>query len=68
VHLLQTFFNRWIQLLRRWRTNMGMYPRTSCPGRPSSWELSTTEVDTQIDKVLDLGVRSRPCPLTERDR
>jgi hypothetical protein len=59
VHLLWTFFSRWIQLLRRQRIKMGVYPRSSCPDHPSE-ELSAEKVDTRIHKVLDLGVNSNP--------
>jgi hypothetical protein len=60
-------FSHRIQLLRRWRTKMWMYPGLSCPDRPFSKELSAIEVDAQIHKVLDLGVnpnpRDNPVPL-----
>jgi hypothetical protein len=39
---------------------MGMYPGPSCPDRPSSEELSMVEIDSQIYKVLDLGVNLNP--------
>jgi hypothetical protein len=60
VHLLWIFYSRRIQLLRRQRTKMGMYPRQSCPDRPSSKELSMAEVNTGIHKVLNLGVSHVP--------
>jgi hypothetical protein len=48
---------------------MWLYPVPSCPDRPSFEELSVEEVDSQIDKVLDLGVnpnpRAGPSPLQE---
>jgi hypothetical protein len=39
---------------------MGMYHVPSCPGCPSSEELSVVEVDARIHKVLDLGVNLNP--------
>jgi hypothetical protein len=48
---------------------MWLYLGPSCPDRPSSEELSTAEVDSQIHKVLDLGAnlnpRVSPVPLQE---
>jgi hypothetical protein len=67
MHLLRTFFSHQIQLLRRQRTKMWMYPRSSYPARPSSEELSAAEVEAQIHMVLDLGVNPNsgadPVPL-----
>jgi hypothetical protein len=39
---------------------MGMYPGPSCSEHTSSKELSATEVDAWIHKVLDLGVSLNP--------
>jgi hypothetical protein len=41
---------------------MGMYPGPSYPDHPTSEELSVMEVDSQIHKVLDLGVNPKPGP------
>jgi hypothetical protein len=47
---------------------MWLYPGPSCHDRPSE-ELSTTDVDSRVYKVLDLGVnlnpRAGPAPLLE---
>jgi hypothetical protein len=46
---------------------MWMYQGPSCPDRPSSEELSAAEVEAQIHRVLDLGVKptlgAGPVPL-----
>jgi hypothetical protein len=39
---------------------MRMYPRPSCPDRPSSVELSVAKVDIRICKILDLVVNPNP--------
>jgi hypothetical protein len=48
---------------------MWLYPRPSCPNRPSFEELSVVEIDFRIHKVFDLGVdpnpRAGPAPLQE---
>jgi hypothetical protein len=39
---------------------MSTYLRPSCPNRPSSDELTVTEVEDEIHKVLDLRVILTP--------
>jgi hypothetical protein len=69
VHLLRTFFSHRIQLLWPQKTKMWLYPGPSCLDHPSSEELSTTDSNTWIHKVLDLGANSNaragPSPLEE---
>jgi hypothetical protein len=49
---------------------MWMYLRPSCPDHPFSTELSDTEINTRIRRVLahgdDLTLGSGPIPLRER--
>jgi hypothetical protein len=67
MHLLWTFFSHQIQLLRRWRIRMWMYQGPSYPDCPSSEELSASEVEAWIHKVLDVLVNPNsdagPVPL-----
>jgi hypothetical protein len=42
------------------KTKMWMYPGPSYLNRPSSEGLSAAEINTQIHKVLDLGVDPNP--------
>jgi hypothetical protein len=69
VHLLRTFFSRWIKSLRRWVTNIWLYPGPCCPDRSLSKELSLVEINTWIHKVLDhganLNIRASLAPLKE---
>jgi hypothetical protein len=66
---LRTFSSCRVQLLHLQEVTMWMYPGPSCPNRPFSVELGTTEMNTQIRGVLshgsDLNLGSGPVPLRE---
>jgi hypothetical protein len=70
MEILQTFFNRRIQPLRRQEVTMWMHPGPSCHDRPFSVELGDTEINTRIRRVLahgaDLNLGSGSIPLRER--
>jgi hypothetical protein len=67
VHLMQTFFSRWVQPLRQQATTKWLYPGPSCPNYPFSDELGDAEVNTRIHKVLahraDLNPGADPSPI-----
>jgi hypothetical protein len=60
THLLQTFFSHRIQLLQMQKMKMWAYPGPNCLDRLYPKELSTTEVETWIRKVLDSSVILSP--------
>jgi hypothetical protein len=58
--LLQTFFSCRVQLLYQREITMWMYPVPSCPDCPFSEELSDTEINTQIHRILAHGANLNP--------
>jgi hypothetical protein len=54
--LLCTFIGRCIQPLWQREVTMWSYPGPSCPDRSFSAVLADAEVDTQVQRILALGV------------
>jgi hypothetical protein len=60
MHLLQTFFNHQIQLLRQRVTKMWLYPGPSYLDCSFSEELSEAKINTWFHKVLDHRANLNP--------
>jgi hypothetical protein len=56
VDLLHTFIGRHVQPLRWLEVTMWRYSGLSCPDHPFSAELVNAEVDSQVRRILALGV------------
>jgi hypothetical protein len=70
VEILQTFFSRGVQPLRRREVNAWMHPGTCCPDCPFPAELGNMGIKTRIRGVLasrvDPNFGPSPVPLRER--